>query len=341
MRKSGNSSVKFPSYISFSVSLVVAAAFLSFAPFATGAELLPVGKKNLPEITLNNISPPYRDYKYFQHHERFPFEYQSSSFSMVNAWWLAEVSTLAYADEAYVQSQFRKTGLNGFKFFTKHSTQCFVVSNREFAILAFRGTEIGKREESLDIWAIVADLTADVDARLAEWPQGGKVHQGFKEALEEVWDDICPYMENLADRGCKIWVTGHSLGAALATLAAHRFEAVQGLYTFGSPRVGDSEFQRRFRLRAFRIVNGSDIFSNVPPAGMYRHVGTPKFIDPSSSLLRDRPFADPYPGNPNLTDVLREIKDFASWGLIPDSIRDHVPVLYAVALWNRLVDSRS
>ena len=323
------------------VGFLVASIFLSSAPFAVEGNPLPVGKKNLPEITLKNISPPYKDHIYFQHHRRFPFEYQSSSFSMVNAWWLAEVSTLAYADEAYIQSQFRKIGLNNFRFFTKHSTQCFVVSNREFAILAFRGTEIGKRGESLDIRAIVSDLTADVDARLAEWPRGGKVHQGFKEALEEVWDDICPYMKNLADRGCNIWVTGHSLGAALATLAANRFEAVQGLYTFGSPRVGDSEFQRRFRLRSFRIVNGSDIFSKVPPAGIYRHVGTPKFIDPSSNLLRDRAYADSYGGDPNLADLLREIKDFASWGLIPDSIRDHVPVLYAVALWNRLVDSRS
>ncbi|MCK7478059.1 MAG: lipase family protein [Candidatus Moduliflexus flocculans] len=77
---------------------------------------------------------------------------------------------------------------------------------------------------------------------LTDWTNGSKVHRGFKSALEEVWDDLFPYLKALQGRGCRIWMTGHSLGAALATLAADRYGEVQGVYTFGSPRVGNGRF---------------------------------------------------------------------------------------------------
>jgi len=94
--------------------------------------------------------------------------------------------------------------------------------------------------------------------RLAGWARGGRVQRGFRDALEVAWADLFPYMNNLADQSCKIGLAGHSLGAALVTLAADRFQDVQGLYTFGSPRVGDRQFQENFRLRAYRVVNGDD-----------------------------------------------------------------------------------
>jgi putative lipase involved disintegration of autophagic bodies len=82
---------------------------------------------------------------------------------------------------------------------------------------------------------MVADLKADVDIRLSDWQQGGKVHRGFKEALDEVWPDLLPYIRKLAEKGCKIWVTAHSLGGALAILCGGRYGNAQGVYTFGSP----------------------------------------------------------------------------------------------------------
>lgn len=57
-----------------------------------------------------------------------------------------------------------------------------------------------------------------------------------------------------------VWFTGHSLGAALATLAADLFEPARGVCTLGSPRVGDvafaTLFDARFRQRSARYVNG-------------------------------------------------------------------------------------
>ena len=58
-------------------------------------------KKAIPRITFQNLSPPFKDYDYFQGHQEYPFQVQATSFNLVNAWWLAEASTLVYADEDF------------------------------------------------------------------------------------------------------------------------------------------------------------------------------------------------------------------------------------------------
>lgn len=328
-----------------SAGIFVAIGFIFLIPCSWGAEPVPVCKKEIPEITFKNLSPPYKDYEYFQDHEFFPFQHRSSSFSLSNAWWLAEASTLVYADEAYVKKRFSRAGLKRFKFFNKRSTQCFIASNAQFAIVAFRGSEGWKLNEGFDPRQTVADWITDFDILLSDWGRGGKVHRGFRTALEEVWADIFPYMKNLEDQGCKIWVTGHSLGAALATLAADRFQNVQGLYTFGSPRVGDRRFQEKFQMRAYRVVNGDDIVSRVPPAGIYRHVGELKFIDRKGRihgrLTTIEEASTPSRNDSDANGGSKETKKSElSELIIPDSIRDHVPLLYAIFLWNSLVKKK-
>jgi hypothetical protein len=241
-------------------------------------------KKEIPRITFKNLSPPFKDYDYFQGYQEYPFQVQLTAFSLINAWWLAEASTLVYADEDFVRTRFSKAGLPNVRFFDKQSTQCYVANNDQFAIVAFRGSEIWKKKEKFDLNKVMADLKADVDIRLTDWPQGGKVHRGFKEALEEVWLDLLPYIRQLDRKGCKIWMTGHSLGAALATLCAGRYGHVQGVYTFGSPRVGNDVFKEKFDVNTYRIVNKDDIVARVPPGGVYVHVGKLKFIDSDGTI---------------------------------------------------------
>ena len=77
----------------------------------------------------------------------------------------------------------------------------------------------------------------------------GKVHLGIATALDFVWDSFKDRIS--ADR--PLFITGHSLGGGLATLAAARLSQgrdVHGVYTFGSPRVGDSEFAQQFQTEA-------------------------------------------------------------------------------------------
>lgn len=299
-------------------------------------------KKEIPRITLKNISPPFKNYEYYRDYQKYGFQFNATEFNIINAWWLAEASTLVYADENFVRTQFSKAGLKEVRFFDHQSTQCFVASNDKFAIIAFRGSEIWKRKGKFDFNKIFADLIADVDVRLTDWPGGGKVHRGFKDALDEVWLELAVYIRQLNDKGCKIWITGHSLGAALATLAADRYGNVQGVYTFGSPRVGDGAFKKNFDAEAYRIVNNQDIATWVPPPGWYEHVGDIKFIDHEGNLHdhviekeafvnqpRDELYGQEAPNQPNKR---------GSASLIPDFFKDHVPLLYTIHLWNNVVD---
>ena len=72
--------------------------------------------------------------------------------------------------------------------------------------------------------------------------------------------------------GSQVFVTGHSLGGALATLATLHIKNFTSfnqptLYTFASPRVGDPTFAAHFtNLECFRIANSEDIVPAVPPA---------------------------------------------------------------------------
>ena len=169
-------------------------------------------KKEIPAFTLADLAPPFLEYAYFEGHDLRPFQPDASSFNLANAWWLAEASTLAYADEAFAAEWFRRAGFDEVRFFDKRSTQCFVASNREFAVVAFRGSEVWRRRGANDGHDLTADLMTNADFWLANWTRGAKVHRGFKNALDEVWEDLFPYLAALQRRGCKIWMTGHSLG---------------------------------------------------------------------------------------------------------------------------------
>jgi predicted lipase len=98
------------------------------------------------------------------------------------------------------------------------------------------------------------------------------VHNGFKAQLDELWPTIDAALATVT---CPIFYTGHSLGAALATLAAAR-RPPQAVYAFGSPLVGNNAFARMTaRLPIHRVVDGNDIVTVVPPREFgFVHVGT-------------------------------------------------------------------
>ncbi|HEY7682088.1 MAG TPA: lipase family protein [Gemmatimonadales bacterium] len=133
-------------------------------------------------------------------------------------------------------------------------------------MLTFRGTELEPR-----------DWSTDLNALPTAWPAGGQVHRGFADALRDVWDEVAAALVGLPSR---LLYTGHSLGAALATLAASlRQPTVR--YTFGSPRVGDAAFvQSLAALPHHRFVNCCDVVCRVPPEALgYAHLGPPAYLD--------------------------------------------------------------
>ena len=89
-------------------------------------------------------------------------------------------------------------------------------------------------------------------------------------------------------------MTGHSLGAALATVAANLLCAdqpgglgIRGLYTYGSPRVGDNGFGRRITVPVYRFRNNTDLVTHVPLGLVFHHVGRLQFIDSGGSIHSD------------------------------------------------------
>ena len=203
------------------------------------------------------------------------FEVTTRDYSRPNAYWLGTAARLCYHDPATIQAAVAAWGLTEFQSFDKLETQAYIAGNEKVLILAFRGT------------TALLDWITDANVDLVGGP-AGRVHEGFAMALAFVWLDIWNYIKEKRN-GRALWVTGHSLGAALATLAVaklrlERDEAVNGLYTFGAPRAGDLEFARVFDVDfapyTFRYVNDQDIVARVPLRLMqYSHVGTFRWFD--------------------------------------------------------------
>jgi triacylglycerol lipase len=92
------------------------------------------------------------------------------------------------------------------------------------------------------------------------------VHRGFKKALDAIRKDHYARLESIRESGCSIWMAGHSLGAALATLAGDRYEKTRAVYTFGSPGMGNTVFSEnsnattiRWRSVAFKVERNVSI----------------------------------------------------------------------------------
>ncbi|MFM7426826.1 MAG: lipase family protein [Elainella sp.] len=117
-------------------------------------------------------------------------------------------------------------------------------------------------------------------------PQYGRVHRGFQTSQEQIITQVRRTIPQL-DPALPLIITGHSLGGAVAMLTAadlaldNSFPARQiRVYTYGSPRVGDSTFAGTYsRLigQTYRVVNLADTVPMTPPSAfrgdLFQHVG--------------------------------------------------------------------
>ena len=144
------------------------------------------------------------------------------------------------------------------KTFDRNGTQAFIASNNSYTVLAFRGTEADS----------IKDIKADVRAALVDCETGGEVHQGFDNAFKAVAQDIQTELNDEKYTNLPLFITGHSLGGALATIAAKKLSHNAGIaacYTFGAPRVGDEEWISQIKTPVYRVVNAADCVTMLPP----------------------------------------------------------------------------
>lgn len=300
--------------------------------------------KELPEPDPANLAPPNLDYTYFESANEHPFRPGVVGFDAVNAAWLADAALLAYGTEDLIHEKVTEAGLTGaeVKFFACDGTECFVLHSPSFFIVAFRGTQIDRVGNPIDLIreGIELRLPADffqlrpflfpnlfdslTDAQFIPGLEG--THLGFRKALARVWEGeegVRAFLDGLRQQQERpVWFTGHSLGAALATLAAQAYEpaGVQGLYTFGSPRVGNADFAKVFEVPCVRFVHGFDVVTQLPLGGLpfrYHHIGDPVMhITSEGAVVADSSLSDPN----------------VPMGL--PSLYDHAPIYYASKLWN-------
>lgn len=138
----------------------------------------------------------------------------------------------------------------------------FVARRKTKAYIIFRGTQTSTE------W--INNLNAKLMPLFLN--DHGNVHDGFLTLYLNVREQILDAAEALPGKR-PIFIAGHSLGAALAALAACDLEStlalkIASLYTFGSPRIGDNNFvaafNRSFARKSFRIANSSDMVTEVP-----------------------------------------------------------------------------
>jgi hypothetical protein len=283
--------------------------------------------------------------------------FAATGFSVGSARAMAWLAQLAYEDESdKIDSVLRLWGARrvaSFHHFVATplplvSTRGFIVERLGSLFVAFEGTDP----------FITANWVTDFNFVLDK----NGIHQGFGTALESCWPGITDTLRRVGS-GVRLFVLGHSLGAALAVLCAARARrelslAAEGVYTFGMPRVGTPAFARAFNQvlgeRTYRLVHGEDIVPTVPPSELdFMHVGrllkcarNAKF-DPT---LRSPDFSD----DPRFVDTqIRALKaglaDIVSgalpagrrpdpigqiFSLLPPGIADHLPDRYWAALEN-------
>ena len=220
-----------------------------------------------------------------------------------------------------------------------------------YLVFAFRGTE-----KKISDWLTDARCVPKVEGK-------SKVHTGFIEAfaekkdadgktVKEAVEEILTGEDAKGHNGesLPLFITGHSLGGALALLATKLVAPnVNGAcYTFGAPRVGNYEYFRFVKTPVYRIVNSSDIVPRVPPgAGMMGLILIVqgfswlfRFVPPVSAVLdKLEAFLDKLNGYRHFGD-LRYLSDVAEGRFDTVRLLSNPPATDRVIwMWRRVAES--
>ncbi|MDE0768606.1 MAG: lipase family protein [Opitutaceae bacterium] len=291
---------------------------------------LNLGAQN--ELSHEALFAPNKTFPYFENCP-LPTGTSEKIFDIETARFLAQASLLSYVKAAkFIKAEFIESGFSDVRFFDNEGTFAFIAVRDDALVLVFRGTESGDQRDYVTDGKIIQNPFLDY----------GTAHQGFIQALDWIDEDVDAAIEFLlAEKPRQLWISGHSLGGALATLYALRHpEDVTAVYTMGAPRIGGVRFAENAAktITLYRLANDNDIIPRLPTPPFYKHIGKTYFITSSLELKIDPPFAQKWEsrraGHANLIETLFKQHwlegDFQA---IPsDYIVDHSPRLYAEAL---------
>lgn len=348
-----------------------------------------------PKADLLTLLPPNPDAaaQPFQGWEKDMFTNEIFGNVKKMRWWMAETSLAAYAkslrehstppragEQILAQAYQLQTEDVKFYFGNCMGGNCFTLAHDRAFVLAFRGSEVlgPERHDLAQIWSALQDwLLTDANVALAHWTrvEDVRVHRGFRNAFDELLlkqDGLTGFFEQVKNDHEKrpLIITGHSLGGAMAMMAAaychkHLPHSAISVYTYGAPLAGGREFARFIEnVEVHRTVFDLDIITRLP------------FFDTGfSSALMKLPFELPgftespyiqalaayrmiqgdgqHAHNAQAGDAARDfiaylvrltgIEFFKMLGTLtfdhlltqfPKAIIHHAPLLYALGTWN-------
>jgi triacylglycerol lipase len=234
----------------------------------------------------------------------------------------AKLSNLAYQRQKEAHRLFNKAGFTYSTYYGNAGSNAYVLENSTDVVIVCRGTEAKE-------WN---DIKADLSIALVPSRAGvGKVHRGFRTYTDKIWEPIKSHVANIKNKD--LWITGHSLGAAMATLMARRCildinMKVPTLFTYGSPRVGNRSYINEFnnQITHHRWVNDGDIVTKVPFAPFYYHCGTMHHIGSDGKVTVE------YDRKISWTRILSLLLPYGIFKLLMGDAKDHSSAVYTEKL---------
>ena len=266
----------------------------------------------------------------------------SAAGSARNALFMARACELAYLAEPEGVARFgSELGLEA-KLISVDNTQVYVAQNDQAVVVAFRGSEAPTTLDGLKDWLLTNANNylilpeGQSGTEFAAAGVGARFHRGFLDALAMVWEPLFAAVDQaFKTKERPLWITGHSLGGAIALMAAWRFHrnflAVHEIITFGAPMIGNDAaskaFEQEFSGRIYRYVDLEDVVPHLPSvsllANAYTHCLNEVELsaaeaDGAAAGLKALSRSGPTePGlDPNMADQV--------WGLVKTRIASHM-----------------
>ena len=194
---------------------------------------------------------------------------------------LAWLSNAIYSKQVVFESEVYGRGFIVGYFFDHNGTQAALVNGKTASALVFRGTEASKWKIR-DIWS---NLTWPMPTI---WQGKGKAHSGYSAHLSFIGHRALEMAEDVSS-ATPLYVTGHSLGGAIATVFAswyfyeHPQYKLKSLVTFGAPKALNRKANEMIYCPVFRYAVKGDFAPHWPPVPGLVHPAPATWLPPLKS----------------------------------------------------------